>query len=278
MERETMVYWGDTYAQNWCPRPLVQPAPEDIAFFESCLLQNNVMPPQAPVRALLLGVTRAIAAMRWPAGTDLVSLDWSEPVIRRLWHDEGVPAGARPIRGDWREMPLATGCRTVALSDGSYHSITSHEDGVLITRELARVLAPGGLFCTRNFVATDPPERIDDLFDELYGGKAGSLHVFRWRLAAAMQGRSGKGVPRHDIWRLWQSRVGDAAALKAIYGDADRGFVIFERFRNLGGRLFYYTLSELEALCAGAFERVALSVPTYPGGERFPRLALRARG
>jgi len=61
-------------------------------------------------------------------------------------------------------------------------------------------------------------------------------------------------------------------------GDADRGFVIFERFRNLGGRLFYYTLAELEALCTGAFERVALSVPTYPGGARFPRLALRARG
>jgi SAM-dependent methyltransferase len=227
---------------------------------------------------LLLGVTRAIAAMRWPTGTDLISLDWSEPVIRRLWHTDGVPANAAAIRGDWREMPLAEACRNVALSDGCYHSITSHEDGLLITRELGRVLVPGGVFCTRNFVAADPPEHVDDLFDELFAGNAGSLHVFRWRLAAAMQGRSGRGVPRHDIWTLWQSRVGDATPLKKIYGEADRGFVIFDRFRNLGGRLFYYTLAELEELLSGAFDRMSLSIPTYAGGERFPRLALRARG
>jgi SAM-dependent methyltransferase len=270
-----MAYWGDTYAQNWCPRPLVQPAPEDVAFFENAISQEFV---NAPPRVLLLGVTRAIAAMRWPARTRLCALDWSEPVIRRLWHTDGVPAGAAAVRGDWREMPLAAASFDAALSDGSFHCLTCDEDGRMLTAELRRALRPGGLFCTRTFVAPDPPESVDELFAELAAGRTDSLHVFRWRLAAAMQGRSGAGVPRADIWRLWHARVGDARALKEIYDEADRGFVVLERFRDLSGRLFYYTLAELRALFAPGFDQVALDVPGYPGGERFPRMVLRARG
>jgi len=272
-----MAYWGDTYAANWCPRPLVQPAAEDVAYFEASVSKMQAGTSAGRVDALLLGVTRSIAAMRWPVPTDLVALDWSEPVIRRLWNREGVPRVSAAVRGDWREMPLASASRNVALSDGCYHSVTSHEDGALLTEEVRRVLVPGGIFCTRTFVAPDPPERLDEMFDELHAGHTPSLHVFRWRLAAALQGRSRKGVPRHDVWQAWTRRVGDAAKLKQIYGEADRGFAILEKFRDLRGCLFYYTLAELEALCAPWFEVTDRSLPSYAGGERFPRLRLRAR-
>jgi Methyltransferase domain len=245
MRRDTLVYWGATYAATWSPRPLVQPASEDIAYFESRVRRaagTNL------VTVLLLGVTRPLAAMQWPDHTDLVALDWSEPVIRKFWRREGVVPGAAVVRGDWREIPLASGSRQIALSDGCYHCLTSHDDGALLSAEVRRVLDSNGHFFTRNFLAPERIESLDSLFDELHSGAAGSLHVFRWRLAAALQRRGREGVPRHVIGETWQRRAGDLSRLKATYGDGDGGISVFERYRNLDGRLFYFTLADLQEM------------------------------
>ena len=275
MDRSDLPYWGNVYAGLWRPRPLVQPSAEDIRFFEASAHRADELGDLSGVRALLLGVTRPIAAMRWPKDAQLVALDWSEVVIRRFWS----PADAASVvLGDWREMPIAPATRNIVLADGCYHVLSCAEDGALLTREVRRVLRPGSFFCSRNFLRPDPPERVDDLFDELFAGHVRSLHVFRWRLVAALQGASGEGVPRDSVWKAWNARVKAPQALIDRYGDSDGGFRAIEAYRGRAARLYYFSLAELERLCSASFDAIECEIPGYEMGAHFPRLLMRARG
>lgn len=66
-----------------------------------------------------------------------------------------MPAQARALRGDWREIPLRDGCIDFAVGDGCYSTFADLRGPREMNREVRRVLRPGGMFSLRCFRRPD---------------------------------------------------------------------------------------------------------------------------
>ncbi|MGR8921427.1 MAG: class I SAM-dependent methyltransferase [Gammaproteobacteria bacterium] len=277
MDRRRMAYW-EALSSSWQPQPPLCPVAEDLRFFERVASEADVAAGGDAPRALLLGVTAGIATMRWPAGTRLLAVDWAAGIIERSWPRAGTPPGAAVLRADWRELPLPPGAIDFALGDGCYTALGTHVDAALFNREMRRVLRPGGLLALRCFCRPAVPLDVDQLFDELFGGRFANLDLFRWLLTMAVQGAAADGVDLRAVWEAWHARVPDAAALAAQLGFPAQQVANIERWRGVDGRYAFASLAELEALAAADFELLACAAPGYDFGACFPHLVLRARG
>jgi SAM-dependent methyltransferase len=274
LDRSTLPYWETAFAggaRAWVPP--IAPAPEDLAHVERRITAHGVAAP----RALLLGVTRGLADLRWPAGTSLAALDWSWQMIAQIWRSAPAPAFASAVRGDWREMPLAGASLDIAVGDGCYFVLGSVEGASLMNAELLRTLRPGGLYCQRCFVR---PDRlgIDQVLEQLRAGRFPDPFIFRWMFMMAAQQDSVRGVTLDEIWQAWQAHEVDARPeidRRGWRADTDWGF---GRFRGGKLRYLYPRRDELTALVAPHFDLVEYRVPAYPRGACFPSLVMRPRG
>jgi SAM-dependent methyltransferase len=276
MDRTGIAFW-DIRAAGWQVAPPLSPSSDDVAWYESKAselaqsLEGNLR------HALLLGVTPPIAAMHWPNGTRLVAVDWSEVMFRHVWPKRGLPQGAAAVRGDWRELPLATGSMDFAISDGCYPALGSLQDAAHLNRELHRVLRPHGLFCLRCYCRPEKPRAVTHLFEDLVSGRMRNPGLFRWLLAVAVHGESQEGVSLHDVWKVWNERRPDPGALRDHCGWTDKALADMDFWGTADARFSFPTYDELARLAEPFFEIVTRDLPGYEMGERFPRLILRAR-
>lgn len=280
MDYAKLAFWDALAAQLPglpLPPPPSRVSPADVEFFEKQARRALTSLGKPSLDALLLGMTPAIAAMRWPEPTALVALDWSSGMIRHQWPRAGLPAFAAPIRGDWRRMPLADACRDFVVGDCCQVSVDSFADCAAYHAEVARVLRPGGWFVQRCILRPDEPESLDALFERLFEGGLPNFEVFRRRLAMALHGADGESVRAGDVWRVWDERVPDRRALLARYGWPERTFDTLERWKGSQMRFPFPTLAELIELAGPTLELVECNVPGYDMGERCPRLVLRRR-
>jgi len=276
MERNGLAYW-DRIAVHWRIAPPLSPSAAEISAIEHSAqafadTANTISP-----FALLLGVTPAIARMRWPPGTTLLAADLSAAMIRHHWPADGVPPGARAIRADWRELPLPDSARHLVIGDGCYTALGSLDAAARLNREISRVLKPGGLYCLRCFVRPDRPPSAESLFQELFAGHARNPHLFRWLLAMAMQGDSPQGVLLDAVWREWNEQVADARAAIARCGWPERSDQAFERMRGMNTRFYFPRAADLRQLAEPLFDVVEFRVPDFEWGECFPTLVMRSR-
>jgi SAM-dependent methyltransferase len=273
VDRSALAYWETSFAagaRGWVPP--IAPAPEDIAHVERRVAAHGASQP----RALLLGLTQALARMHWPASTTLAALDWSWQMIQHVWRAAPAPDHAHVVRGDWREMPFASGNLDVVVGDGCYFVLGTREDAALMNTELSRVLKPGGLFCQRCFAQ---PERlsIGSVLDDLRAGRFANPFIFRWTFMMAAQSDSSRGVLLDEIWQAWQASEADARPEVERRGwrdDVDWGF---GRFRGGKVRYQFPRREELSALVTPHFELVEYRVPGYERGECFPSLVMKSR-
>ena len=274
-DRAALAYWN-AISGGWRIAPPLSPSAEDIQWFETsagCLKAVPAPPPGA----LLLGVTAAIAHMRWPPETSLVAVDWAWGMLRNAWVRPEGRIWAPPICADWRAMPLRTASRDVAAGDGCYTALGSYENAARMNAEIGRVLRDGGLYCLRAFARPERPEPVAGLFDELAQGSLRNFDLFRWRLAMAVQGSSHSGVVLSEVWRCWSEHVGATRGLAERYGWADSSVRTLERWKTVAMRYYFPSLEELHALAAPCFEVLSCEIPGYAWGERFPRIVMRAR-
>lgn len=274
MDRSGLAYWETTFAggaRAWVAP--ISPAPQDIAHVER---QVGALAAPSP-RALLLGVTQSLAHMRWPAGTSLAALDWSRNMIERIWRANPVPDFACAVRGDWREMPLASASLDVAVGDGCYLCLGSYEDAALLNREVHRALKTGGIFCQRCFARPDKALTVDAVLDDLRAGRFPNVFLFRWMFMTAAHGVSRRGITLDEIWRAWSERQAEARpALERLGWQEDAAWA-FGRFKGLGQRYIYPHPEELRELAEPLFDLVEYHVPAYERGECFPSLVMRSR-
>ena len=152
-DRSALPYW-EARSSSWTVVPPLSPSPADVRFYEA-RAASNLPDDGRGLRALLLGVTRPIAAMRWPVATRLTAIDWAQGMIRNVWPREGAPSGSATLRGDWREMPLKSSSMDFVVGDGCYSVFASLEGPAAMNREVHRVLRPEGEFCLRCFRRPD---------------------------------------------------------------------------------------------------------------------------
>lgn len=279
MDRAKLAYWEELSAQlptTPFPPPST-PSPGDLALFASLAARLAPAKRQSGPRALMLGVTRGIALMEWPAGTSLTAIDWSLGMVRHRWPFDAMRHPAALLVGDWRQMPLREACQDFAVGDGCYAAMDSFEACDGLHRELARVLRAGGYLIQRCFLRPEQPEPVDQVFDDLLAGRVGSFEVFRRRLAMAIHRPGRIAVSGDEVWQAWHERVADTDRLARSYGWPAQVFRSMDRWRGLRLRFPFPTLSEVRAMTQPDFEIIECRYPDYEMGDRCPMLVLRRR-
>jgi len=274
VDRSALSYWESGRAGPVRPMaaPIV-PAVEDIAFAEKTVLA--AARGRAP-SALLLGLTRGLAAMRWPAGSSLVAVEWSAAMINRIWSIDGLSAASHVVRADWRELPLASASQDIVVGDGCYSVFASLRDATLLNGEVRRVLRPGGLFCIRCFARPARGLTIGGVFDELRAGRIANVFLLQWLLAMAVHGTTRDGVILDTVWRAWRDQVPRPRDLFARHGWPENSDWTFDRWKGVRIRYSFPTAEELGEIAAPLFDGVERHVPAYPWGECFPSMIMRA--
>jgi hypothetical protein len=146
-----------------------------------------------------------------------------------------------------------------------------------MTRALRRVLRAHGLVLLRFFTRPDRPEPVQQVFEDLFEGRIGNFHVFKWRLAMALHPSLGEGVRLADIWDAWQAAVPRPEELARKLGWPLPEVSTMADFRQVHARYTFPTLAETRSVLAAEFEEIACHFPGYELGERCPTLALRPR-
>ena len=271
MDAKGLANW-ESAASNWRHRPPISPGPEDVAWYESVAL--GAAADTAPLRAMLLGVTAKIATMSWPAGTQLLVVDWAEAVIKTAWLRTGLPHNAHVVRADWFSMPLARAARDVVFGDGCYTALGSLEYSSALNRAVSRVLRPGGIFAIRCFSRSEAPADVDQLFEELFSGRYQDLGLFRWLLMMALQGSERQGVRLDELWRVWNERVPRPEEHIKRLNWIPEELASIERYSTQDVRYVYPTITELHEIAAPDFDVANCDIPKYPYGQHFPLMTL----
>lgn len=268
------AYW-ESRARDWRVSPPLTPALEDIAWYEAKIADCARSVGGRPLRAILLGVTPGIAAMRWPKGTRLLAVDWAQGMVEHVWPRAGFPEHADVVRADWRELPLAEGSVDLVVGDGCYSAMSSLAHARRLNQEMQRVLRPGGWYCLRSFCRSEQAPSIEAFFTELEAGSVQNLDLFRWRLAIAVHGDSRDGVVLGKVWQVWRDHIGRVRSDPRRWSEHQR--INMARWEGVEARFLFPSAGELRGLAEPGFDLLAYELPSYECAEHFPRLLMRAR-
>ena len=226
----------------------------------------------ASPRALVLGVTPEIVGMRWPAGTELLALDRSAGMIEHVWPRKGLVA-----RSDWLKLALPDASRDVVIGDNPFTRHRYPDGHRAMLASIRRVLAPRGLLVLRYFCRAETDETPGRVFGELREGKIGNFHIFKWRLAMALQASVAQGVAWGEVWDAWHAEVRDPEAVVKRLGWKPEVLRTIEVNRGSVDRVTFPRLSEIRQVLGETFDVLQSYVPGYEMGERCPILVSKPR-
>jgi SAM-dependent methyltransferase len=252
--------------------PPLRPSPDDIA-----TMQRFVSQLHPGARVAVLGLTPEIVGCDWPAGVELWAVDHSPKMIAALWPPQQGPAQARAVLGDWCALPLPDASLDLVAGDGCYVLLDYPHGYAALTREVRRVLRPGGRYAIRVFVRPERAETVADVAQALADGAIGSVHALKLRLLAAVNGASGDGSRLHDVWQAWSAMASRLPAhLAGVRGWTDGELVGVEAYRGLASRYYLPTLAEFRHAMRPCFAEVDCVWGRYEAADRCPTLVLAA--
>jgi SAM-dependent methyltransferase len=254
----------------------LRPSPADLQQVLRAFGRHFVGAPVSakPARALLFGVTPELARLELGFPADLTAFDESPAMIAAVWPGDTSTRRARV--GDWCALDLPNASIDLALGDGCLSMLPYPEGYRRLADSLARVLAPGGLFSIRLFCRPEPAESVEHVFAELFAGHVGNFHVFKWRLAMALQGDSVQvGVNLDSIWRAFQAHTGGAQVLaERLAWPLDEVSTI-DNYRGSTSSYTYATAAEVVSQFATDFALIEEWRGSYELAERCPQLLFR---
>jgi SAM-dependent methyltransferase len=266
------------HARQWLLlRPPLRPGPEDVLFVmrqvEHWLRANQPADPTV----LVFGVTPELCHLPLNGNSRFIAVDRSRAMIESCW-------SARPrtqdrvIRADWQNIPLAASSVDLVLADGSLSPVPPSAGQAAVMAEARRLLRPGGGCVVRCFIQPDVKETREEVFAELFAARIENFHVFKWRLAMALQENSQTGVPLNHIWRTVHNTLGSLDRLADQFRWPRDEARTLEAYRGIETRYFFPTLAEqLEVFCKAGFAISEIEMPAYELGQRCPRIALRLK-
>ncbi len=268
-------YW-DTFARNYLHlAPPLKPGPEDVAVIEDALVRWQADHPGRQLNALLCGVTPALAALTFPARTRLLAAEQSAPMIRAIW--PGNNANRTVVRANWLDLPSADRSCDVVLGDGCFNCMDFPAGYRALFASLHRVLARDGIVLMRFFVRPDQGEDVESIFAALQEATIPSFHVFKWRLAMALQASTATGIVVNDIYEAWIARGIRSGDLATRLGWSEVSINTIAAYKGKETRLSFPTLEEVRTTLRENFEEIFVRQPGYDLGERCPMFALRPR-
>jgi len=265
----TPSHWNK-HAQQWhCVKAPLRPCGEDIALIERVLAAR--FPDRSSLDALLLGLTPELASNDWVPTLRLMAVDNTPAMIRGVW--PGDDARRKAVCGNWLQLPLRDESMDLALIDGGLPAIDFPGAHRQLAAQLRRVLKSGGLFLARIFARPDRSESVDDVLGALQARKIGNFHVFKWRLAMALQGENATtGVRVQDVWRTCRKDVGDHARLAALTGWPVDEIRTIDAYRDSPARYHFPSVSEMIGALDVGLACLEQLRATYELAERCPTL------
>lgn len=265
-------HWSQ-HAQQWeqIGAPL-RPWPQDIEHLQALVAKWAQRTTRSHTRAVLLGVTPEIIRMRWPEQTELIAADRSIPMIQYASSQHAKP-NAWAICADWKKMPFTDNACQIVVGDGCFSLLDFPEGYHSALQSIRRILTPQGLFAMRFFVRPAIIENLDNVFDDLYAGRIGNFHVFKWRLAMALHSDSRQGVRLGDIWDAWHQYVPAPEDLAKRLNWEPKSITTINVYKGIDTRYTFPTLEEVRDIVKYYFSEQDVHFPTYELGERCPTLA-----
>jgi SAM-dependent methyltransferase len=273
LEASEPSHW-DAYAARFrlVGQPL-RPGPSDVTHVRDTV--RRLLPRDAGKRrALLLGVTTELAQIDWDPPLQLCAVDRSASMIRGVW--PGDTEARQAQLGDWLSLPAPPGGFVLALGDGVLTLFDYPAGYAQLGSALKRLLAPQGLLCLRLFCRPEPSENVTEVFDALWAGRIGNFHVFKWRLAMAIQGDATRGVRLAKIWDTFEAHT-SVSRLAERTGFPMPEVGTIEGYRGVQDRYSFSTEREAIDVLSPELELLETWHPGYELGERCPHLTFRRR-
>lgn len=270
----SQTYWSNVGGDWDLVGPPLRPSLEDTAIMEQLVSRwacaSRIEAPQAVV----LGVTQEIVRMRWPENTHILAFDREPARIETLWPHHSF-SNAAALCANWLTMPLVDGYADLVLADGSFTLLAFPDEYSQLAKELARILAPGGMVAVRMYVAPAERESVNDIFDDLWEGRIGNFNTFKWRLAMALINPTDFSVTFDEIWEVWHEKMASPEKLSEKLGWPFRVINMIERYRDGSTRNSYPPLELVGDLFAPLFKMEEVISPSYQDGERYPTVCFR---
>jgi SAM-dependent methyltransferase len=179
------------------------------------------------------------------------------------------------LLGDWRNLPLEDSSCDVVLGDGCFtlldYPVSYHQ----VLQEIKRILKPKGLFSMRFFLSPTSPEHVSSIFKKLEAGNISSFHLFKWRLAMALQKSTREGIAVSSIYQAWKQNIAQPEKLLEKLGwsiDLLETINIYEKSPSI---YTFPTLGEIKEIFADFFVELSCYFPTYQSGELFPTMIFK---
>jgi hypothetical protein len=267
--------WNDV-APRWDDwRTPLRPAPEDLLIFQDFLSTWGRDRKVPRCRGFMCGVTPEIATMPWPFPVEITGMDQAESMVRLVWPGD-VPGVRRGLVGGWLETGMAPGSQHVVIGDGGFVFFAFPDTQKALLAEMRRILDPHGLLVYRHYAGVEPREASSEVFAAARAGSIVNFHVFKWRLAMALQANSTAGVRQHDIWSAWTEAGIDPTGLPQP-GWSARDVSTIGFYRDKQARLYFPTVEEFVELLEEHYKKIEVCYPGYELGERCPVIAARPR-
>lgn len=250
--------------------PPLRPWPGDTA-----VVQKVIDGLPAGARAAVLGLTPETLECAWPEGTELLALDHSEAMIRALWPVTRRPPGSRAVLASWQAMPIESSCVDLVAGDGCHNQFPYAGGFESLSREIRRVLRPGGRFVIRVFLRPDRAESLDEIARAVAAGDVGSVHALKLRLLAALHEVSGPGSRLDDVWQAWKTIPPPPPGRPSERGWTAEEMEGIESYRGQQVRYLLPTLAEFRARQSRSFVELECARTSHELSDRCPTFVLQ---
>lgn len=262
----THSHWN-AHARQWrsIGSPL-RPCAEDVRLMTHASLAGGAC------RILLLGVTPEIVEFPWPVGAHITAADLHISMIRSIW--PGNNARREVVCADWLSLPFACDQFDIVIGDGCLTLLNYPDQYRELSRSIYRVLAPSGIWVTRQFCRPPKAESVKAVSEALWSGNIGSVHTLKWRIAMALHAdKCERGVMLDDIWRAYRHVAPNPHHLTNLFGWNPHEVATLDNYQGSSSRYTFPTPDEI----AGAmpeFNVQMVGCGAYELAERCPILSL----
>ncbi len=269
-------HWS-AHARQWkYVKPPLRPGVADVQVVQRMVSEHSRAETSESLQALLLGVTPEFVQMDWPFNTRLRTVDRNQEMIDTVC-PRNTHFEVESIRGDWVDLPVGCQFADCVLGDGCFTVVDSHEAQREVCHQVRRVLKPTGCFVIRLFVQPQVRETVDQVFEALLALSIGNFHIFKWRLAMALQAEQAQSVSVHQIWQSWHDRGICAHELSSKTHWPLEEIRTIDVYRESTARYSFSSLTQMRTLFSEQFEELECHVPTYEMGDRCPTLLMRPK-
>jgi hypothetical protein len=271
----------DRHAQNWhlLGSPL-RPCAEDMRIMQKCFGKWHyaycTSRSNAPLKALLLGVTPEIATQDWGVPADLTAVDISQAMIAAVW--PGDTPMSRALCADWMDMPVAGNDFDMLMADGVFTLLNYPAGYEGLAHAVQHCLKRDGLFMLRSFCRPASTESLASIFDDLWNRRIGSFHAFKWRLAMSVHGDDiRRGVAVAEVWKTYHTNVIDHERLAKATGWPVEVIATIDAYRDSPAVYTFPDVDELVNGVAPYLTCVCYETGSYELAERCPLLCFKPR-